>query len=123
MLRAWVLAAGFLVASIIATAAEPLVLEVARAQVSFDARTSEPTIAFTMTESSMRKFADFTARNVGRTTELRVDGRVVMKPVIREPILGGAGQIAGGFKFNEAKDIADRLTAGTAKLEVEVVPD
>jgi SecD/SecF fusion protein len=103
--------------------AEPLTLEVARAAQAFDQRTGEPIVSFTMTESSRRLFADFTAQNVGRKAAIRVDGRVVMKPVIREPILGGAGQLSGGFSVDEAKDIADRLSSGAARMEVEAVAD
>jgi preprotein translocase subunit SecD len=104
-------------------AAEPLKLEVAHAILAFDQRTGEPVVSFTLTESSRRLFADFTAQNVGRKGAILVDGRVVTKPVIREPILGGAGQISGGFSVDEAKDIADRLSSGAAKMEVEAVAD
>jgi preprotein translocase subunit SecD len=104
-------------------AAEPLKLEVAHAILAFDRRTGEPVVSFTLTESSRRLFADFTAQNVGRKGAILVDGRVVTKPVIREPILGGAGQISGGFSVDEAKDIADRLSSGAARMEVEAVAD
>jgi preprotein translocase subunit SecD len=40
--------------------------------------------------------------------------------VIREPILGGTGQIAGGFTAAQAREMAERLSTGAAKLEVEV---
>ncbi len=42
-------------------------------------------------------FAEFTANNVGRTVEVRIDGKVVMRPIIREPIKGGSVQVSGGF--------------------------
>ncbi len=74
-----------------------------------------------MTEASQRLFAEFTSKNVGRKAEIRVDGRALMAPVIREPILGGAGQIAAGFKLDEAKELADRLSSGRARMEVEAV--
>jgi preprotein translocase subunit SecD len=44
-----------------------------------------------------------------------------MKPVIREPILGGSGQVVGRFTVDEARQIAQRLQAGTSRLEVEIV--
>jgi preprotein translocase subunit SecD len=122
-LRGWAVSAGLLIASIAAAGAEPLALEIASAQVSFDQRTSEPVVSYRLTDSSARRFAEFTAQNVGRKTEFRVDGRTVMTPVIREPILGGFGQISGGFNLDQAKDIAKRLSAGTAKVEIELVPN
>ena len=44
-----------------------------------------------------------------------------LAPVIREPILGGSGQIAAGFKLDEAKELADRLSSGRARMEIEAV--
>lgn len=120
MRRIRVLAAGFLVATT-AAAAEPLVIEIVGAQVAFDARTSEPIVSFRMTGASKQRFADFTTKHVGRKAEIRVDGRALMAPVIREPILGGSGQIAAGFKLDEARELADRLASGRAKMQVEAV--
>jgi len=115
--------AGLLLSSIAATAADALLLEVAGAQVAFDERTNEPVVRYRLIQSSARQFAAFTTRNVGRKVEFRVDGRVVMSPVIREPILGGMGQISAGFNINQAKDIAGRLSSGAARVEVEIVQD
>ena len=54
--------------------------------------------------------------------EIRVDGRTLMSPVIREAITGGSVQVSGNFTVEEAADIAGRLNAGTAKVEVELMP-
>jgi preprotein translocase subunit SecD len=102
--------------------AETLVLEAADARVSFDQQTAQPIVAFRLTEPSRRMFGEFTARNVGRTVEIRVDGRVVVKPVVRVPIVDGVGQLSGGFSLDGAKQLAGRLSSGSAKLEVEAVP-
>jgi preprotein translocase subunit SecD len=100
--------------------AAPLSLEVASAAPAFDQRTGETIITIVFTPPSARGFAEFTTQNVGKTVEFRIDGRAVMKPVIREPILGGRCQISGSFTTEQAADIARRLSAGTAKLEIEV---
>jgi preprotein translocase subunit SecD len=52
--------------------------------------------------------------------ELRVDGKVLSRPVIREPILQGTGQISGPLSVQDARDLAARLSSGT-KLEIEAV--
>ena len=39
---------------------------------------------------------------------------------VREPILGGSGQISGGLTAEQARDIANRLASGAAKLDFEV---
>ena len=121
MRRGWFLAAGLLVASAATAAAEPIVIEIASAEVGFDQRTSEPVVSFRMTEASQRLFAELTSKNVGRKAEIRVDGRALTAPVIREPILGGSGQISAGFKLDEAKELADRLSSGRARMEIEAV--
>ena len=56
--------------------------------------------------------------------ELRVDGKVVTAPVIREPILGGSGQISNqSLTAESAKELAARLSTGAAKIEIEIVND
>jgi preprotein translocase subunit SecD len=104
-----------------AAIAEPLLLEIERASAAFDQRTSEPVVTFVMKEGSKHAFSELTRQNVGRAMEFRIDGRAVMAPVIREPILGGSGQIAARFSIDEARNIAQRLQAGTSRLEVEIV--
>ena len=121
MLRGWFRAAGLLVASAATAAAEPILIEIERAEVGFDQRTNEPVVSFRMREASQRLFAEFTSKNVGRKAEIRVDGRALTAPVIREPILGGSGQISAGFKLDEAKELADRLSSGRAGMEIEAV--
>lgn len=104
-------------------AAEALMLEVSNARVAYDSRTNEPVVSFRLTPSSQRLFASFTQQNVGKRVALRVDGRVISSPVIREPITGGTGQLSGSLTAADAKDIAARLSSGAAKIEIEAVPD
>jgi len=99
----------------------PLRLQIASAAPSLDARTKEPVVTFRLTDRSGRLFAEFTGNNIGRTIEIRIDGKAVMRPIIREPILGGSVQITGGFTLQDAKDLADRLNSGAARVEAEVV--
>jgi hypothetical protein len=99
----------------------PLRLQIASAAPLFDERTKEPVITIRLTERSGRMFAELTKDNVGRTIEVRIDGKVVMSPIIREPILGGSVQVSGGFTLKDAQELADRLNSGAARIEVEVV--
>jgi preprotein translocase subunit SecD len=75
-----------------------------------------------MTEASARQFAELTRNNIGKPMSIRVDGRELTRPVIREPIVGGTGQVGGSLTVQQAKDIADRMSKGTAKVEFEIVP-
>jgi preprotein translocase subunit SecD len=103
-------------------AGEVLLIEVKVADARIDPRTKQSIIFVKLTEDSKRLIAEMTQKNVGKPTEFRVDGRVLMKPVIREPLLAGVFEISGSYSLNEAKDIAQRLSSG-AKIEVEVVSE
>jgi preprotein translocase subunit SecD len=106
--------------SALSVSAQPIQLEVAGASLAFDPRTNEPVVTFRMTPASAKVFADLTKKNVGRAVAFIVDGRVIMKPVIREPIIGGSGQLSANLTIAEAKALAERLASGKGRLEVEV---
>jgi preprotein translocase subunit SecD len=123
MLRTSLLWCALSVLAITTAVAEPLQIGVVSAKQTYDPRNDQPVVFFTMTSSSARAFAELTAKNVGRKLAVSIDGRVVMKPIIREPILGGALQISGNFSVEEAREIAARLASGAAKMEMEIVPE
>jgi preprotein translocase subunit SecD len=72
--------------------AQSIPIEVTQADVEFDVQTGDPVVTFRMTPGSTRAFAELTQKNVGRKAAIKVDGRELSVPVIREPILGGQGQ-------------------------------
>jgi preprotein translocase subunit SecD len=114
-------AAVFLLAMAGTATAEPLAIEVVSVQVGYDQRTSEPIISFKMSEATRKSFAELTRNNVGRKLEIRVDGKPLAAPVIREPIVGGTGQISAHFTEQQARDMANRLSSGASKLEMQIV--
>ncbi|MGH6769241.1 MAG: SecDF P1 head subdomain-containing protein [Xanthobacteraceae bacterium] len=112
-----------LVISIAAASAQPLLLEVEKAEAAFDQRTRAPIISVRMSKASAKAFAELTQKSVGRPMAFRVDGKVLMKPVIREPVLGGAFQISNSsFTVEEVKSLAAQLSSGAAKIQVEIDP-
>jgi hypothetical protein len=104
------------------TAGEVLLIEVKMAETRADKQTNQAIIFVKLTEESKRLIAEITQKNIGRVMEIRVDGRVLMKPAIREPLLAGVFEITGSFSMNEAKDIAQRLSSGS-RIEFELVSD
>jgi len=82
------------------------------AQPGFDQRTSEPIVSFKFNINGARRFAQVTQENVGRPFAIVLDNEVISAPVIREPILGGSGQISGSFTVQGANDLAILLRAG-----------
>jgi protein-export membrane protein SecD len=82
------------------------------AQAAFDARTGEPVITFRFSAEGARRFAQVTQENVGNPFAIVFDNEVLSAPIIREPILGGSGQISGRFTVQDANDMAILLRAG-----------
>lgn len=88
-----------------------------------DARGGGPAVFFSFDSTGTRKFAKVTQENVGRPFAIVLDDEVITAPNIREPILGGSGQISGGFTFQEAGDLAVLLRAGALPAPLEVVEE
>jgi preprotein translocase subunit SecD len=107
-----------------ATAA-PLRLEVVNATVTEVVQGSprgEPAgLTITLSAESAAAFGEFTAANIGKTVELRLDGKPVLTAVVREAITGGRVRIGGNFDRNELKDIANRVPISGAIMEAEVI--
>jgi preprotein translocase subunit SecD len=95
--------------------------ELTDAQPSFDQRTSEPVVTFKFNNSGARKFAQATTENVGKPFAIVLDNEVISAPVIREPIIGGSGQISGSFTVESANNLAILLRAGALPAKLTVI--
>ena len=93
------------------------------AQPGFDQRTSEPIVSFRFNTSGARKFAQTTQENVGKPFAIVLDNEVISAPVIREPILGGSGQISGSFTVQSANDLAILLRAGALPAPLTIIEE
>ena len=97
--------------------------ELTDAQPGFDQRTSEPVVNFRFNTSGARKFAQATQENVGKPFAIVLDNEVISAPVIREPILGGSGQISGNFTVQSANDLAILLRAGALPAPLTIIEE
>jgi hypothetical protein len=52
--------------------------------------------------------------------DLKIDGKVTVSPVVRDPILGGQVMVSGNFERGALVAIAKRIEAANAKVEAEV---
>jgi len=93
------------------------------AQPGFDQRNSEPIVSFRFNSTGARKFAEATQQNVGKPFAIVLDNKVISAPVIREPILGGSGQISGNFTVQQANDLSILLRAGALPAPLTVVEE
>ena len=93
------------------------------AQPGFDQRTNEAIVSFRFNSSGARKFAEATQANVGKPFAIVLDNKVISAPVIREPILGGSGQISGNFTVQSANDLAILLRAGALPAPLTIIEE
>jgi preprotein translocase subunit SecD len=102
--------------------ADELVVVLSGATADHDQRTGKPILKLIFAEASKEKLRIFGADNVGQKVELRVDGRVVVRSVIREPLAGGTLQIYDPSWIDEAViDLAQQISKAP-KGEIELRP-
>ena len=61
--------------------------------------------------------------NVNRPFAIVLDDQVISAPVIREPILGGSGQISGSFTVETASQLAIQLRSGALPAKLTIVEE
>ena len=93
------------------------------AQPSTDSRTNEPVVTFRFDTAGAKRFGSATSKNVGKLFAIVLDRKVISAPVIREPILGGSGQISGSFSFQSAQDLALLLRAGALPAPLTILEE
>lgn len=93
------------------------------AQPGFDQRTNEPVVTFRFDTAGARRFGKATQENVGRPFAIVLDHKVISAPVIREPILGGTGQISGNFTVQAANDLAVLLRSGALPAKLTILEE
>jgi protein-export membrane protein SecD len=91
------------------------------AQAGFNPQTSEPNVSFRFDSVGARQFGDVTKANTGRRFAIVLDNKIISAPVIREPILGGQGEISGSFTSETANDLAVLLRAGALPAPLKVI--
>ena len=102
-------------------AADLLIFEVISAHPGFDQRTGQPIVTIRL--KNQRPFTKLESeKQVFRTAELRVDGTVILKGVIREPLLSGALPIS--VTIDEMQKLQARIASAAAagsRLELAIV--
>ena len=93
------------------------------AQPGFNSQTGEPIVTFRFDAAGAKRFGKVTQENVGLPFAIVLDGKVISAPVIREPILGGTGQISGNFSVQEANDLAVLLRSGALPAKLTVIEE
>lgn len=93
-------------------------LKDARAQVS---QGSQAVVGLEFNDEGGEKFANLTARNIGRQIAIVLDGEVLTAPVVQEAITGGRAQISGSRNVEEAERLAILLRSGSLPVKIEIL--
>ena len=84
---------------------------------------NRPIVSIRFDSVGARKFADLTAKNVGKRFAIVLDKKVISAPVIREAIPSGSAQISGNFSFDSANDLAILLRAGSLPAPISIIEE
>ncbi|HSZ74829.1 MAG TPA: protein translocase subunit SecD, partial [Rhizomicrobium sp.] len=86
-------------------------------------QSNEVVVTFRFDTVGAREFGDVTKDNVNRRFAIVLDKKVISAPVIREPILGGSGEISGNFTSQSAADLSALLRAGALPAPLKVIEE
>jgi len=93
----------------------------AKAALDFDQRTGEPKVLLTFNSEGQKLFSKITRENIDRVLAIFLDGTAISTPVIREEITSGDAVISGGFRVDEAKQLARNLNYGALPVEIKLI--
>ena len=93
------------------------------AQPRMDNQANETVVSFTLDRVGAKKFAKATTSGVGKNLAIILDGKIISAPSVREPIVGGSGQITGGFTFQTATDLALLLRSGALPAPMKIIEE
>jgi preprotein translocase subunit SecD len=97
--------------------AESLVLDVLSVDQSHDQRTGRPIVTLILGPKSKQALSALSSTELGNKAELRVDGRVIAAPVIREPLSTSIQISDVDWTDEAAAALANELANPNAKIE------
>lgn len=82
-----------------------------------------PVVSFKLNALGAKIFANVSTEHTGQLFAIVLDDKVLSAPVIREPILGGAGIISGNFTMQSANELALLLRAGALPAPIKIAEE
>jgi preprotein translocase subunit SecD len=95
----------------------------AAAQPNAHSPTGSWEISFDLTAQGQEDFASLTEELVGKPLGIFIDDEEISAPIVQSAIPGGQGVITGNFTEEEAKAMANYLTAGALPVKVKLVAE
>ena len=93
------------------------------AKTTVNPETNETVVSFNLNRVGAKKFAKATTTGVGKRLAIILDGKIISAPGVREPIIGGSGQISGNFTFQSATDLALLLRSGALPAPLNIIEE
>ena len=93
------------------------------AKPTMDTQTNETVVTFSLDRVGAKKFGKATSTGVGKRLAIVLDGKIISAPSVREPIVGGSGQISGNFTFQSATDLALLLRSGALPAPLRIIEE
>ncbi len=93
------------------------------AKPTMDTQTNETVVSFSLDRVGAKKFGKATSTGVGKRLAIVLDGKIISAPSVREPIIGGSGQISGDFTFQSATDLALLLRSGALPAPLTIIEE
>ena len=82
-----------------------------------------PAVMFRFNSTGSKKFAQVTRENTGKRFAIILDDKVLTAPMIREPILGGRGEITGNFTMDSANELSLLLRSGVLPAPLKIIEE
>ena len=93
------------------------------AKTAVNPQTNETVVSFNLDRVGAKKFGKATTTGVGKRLAIILDGKIISAPGVREPIIGGSGQISGNFTFQSATDLALLLRSGALPAPLNIIEE
>ena len=93
------------------------------AKPSMDTQSNETVVSFSLDRVGAKKFGKATSNGVGKRLAIILDNKIISAPSVREPIVGGSGQISGNFTFQSATDLALLLRSGALPAPLNIIEE
>ena len=93
------------------------------AKPTMNSQTNETVVSFSLDRVGAKKFGKATSTGVGKQLAIVLDGKIISAPSVREPIIGGSGQISGNFTFQSATDLALLLRSGALPAPLNIIEE
>ncbi len=93
------------------------------ARPTVDNQNNDTVVSFTLDRIGSKKFGRVTTKHVGKKLAIILDNKIISAPQIREPILGGTGQISGNFTFKSATDLSLLLRSGALPAPLNIIEE